>query len=86
MGAIYADWRQRDVLFQKVKVSFLTQKYEKHIRAHSLSVEILCFTIFNNSLVPRVFLKKIGRGVPSQFPERKIANELASTSNPALLV
>ena len=64
-----------------MKVSLLTQKYKKHIRVHSLSVEILCFTIFNNSLVPRVFLKKIGRGVPSQFPERKIANELASTSN-----
>ena len=64
-----------------MKVSLLTQKYKKHIRVHSLSVEILCFTIFNNSLVPRVFLKKIGRGGPSQFPERKIANELASTSN-----
>ena len=81
MGAFYADWRQRDVSFQKVKVSFLTQKYEKHIRAHSLSVEILCFTTFNNSTVPTVSLPKIWRGGPSQFPERKIANKLASTSN-----
>ena len=59
----------------------MTQKDEKHIRVHSLSVEILSFTIFNNSLVPGIFLQKIGRGGPSQFPERKIANELASTSN-----
>ena len=59
----------------------MTQKNEKHIRVHSLSVEIFCFTIFNNNLVPRVFLQKIGRGGPSQFSERKIANELASTSN-----
>ena len=59
----------------------MTQKYEKYIRVHSLSVEILCFTTFNNSLVPRVFLQKIGRGGPFQFPERKIANELASSSN-----
>ena len=81
MGAFYADWRQRDVSFQKVKVSFLTQKYEKHIRVPSLSVEILCFTTLNNSLGPRGFLQKIGRGGSSQFPERKIANELASTSN-----
>ena len=64
----------------------MTQKYKKHIRVHSLSVEILCFTTFNNSTVPTVSLQKIGRGGPSQFPERKVANELASTSNPALLV
>ena len=64
-----------------MKVSLSTQKYKKHVRVHSLLVEILCFTIFNNSPVPRVFLKKIGRGGPSQFPERKIANELGSTSN-----
>ena len=60
----------------------MTQKY---IRVHSLSVEILSFTIFNNSLVPRVLLQKIGRGGPSQFPESKIANELASSSNLYLL-
>ena len=81
MGAFYADWRQRDVSFQKVKVSFLTQKYEKHIRVHSLSVEILCFTTLQQQPGSQEFPQKIGRGGPSQFPERKIANELASTSN-----
>ena len=76
MGAFYADWRQRDVSFQKVKVSFLTQKYEKHIRVPSLSVEIVCFTTLNNSMGPRNFLRKLGEVAPLNFQREKLRTSL----------
>ena len=41
-----------------------------------LSVEILSFTLFNNSLVPRVFLQKIGRGGPLNFQREKLRTSL----------
>ena len=52
------------------------QKYEKHIREHSLSVEILCFTTLNNSLGPRNFLRKLGEVAPLNFQREKLRTSL----------